>query len=191
MPRTNAEFEAAIELRQSEILNTYSNAELHARCKEHGLDCGPIRSDADRKVCAKRLAQKLEEKNKAESDKILTDFFRQLLKKYDTQPNSPGGSTPAGASGPPQDNTRPRLRTPLKELNKNTPNTDNNIPSINLITPEPPQQPKFTKPKKPEKIELKGTEGLYLPAINIISTAETKNMITEKLFKGQYRYICR
>merc|ERR1712050_164734 len=65
------------------------------------------------------------QKDGAGSDRVLADFFQQLLKKSSTQPNSPGGSTPAGASGPPQDNTS----TPLAKK----PTTLNTSPLANML----------------------------------------------------------
>jgi dynein light intermediate chain 1 len=54
---------------------------------------------------ASQAANQSIQKDGAGSDRVLADFFQQLLKKSSTQPSSPGGSTPAGAGGTPQDNT--------------------------------------------------------------------------------------
>ena len=56
------------------------------------------------------------QKDGAGSDRVLADFFQQLLKKSSTQPSSPG-STPAGAGGTPQDNTSTPLAKKPSNLN--------------------------------------------------------------------------
>merc|ERR1712050_614376 len=74
--RSKKEFEAAVTLRQAEIIKNFDDNELRVRCKENGLKCGPIPTPAIRKSWARRLAQKLveEEMSQVEESSSGSDY---------------------------------------------------------------------------------------------------------------------
>merc|ERR1711974_402358 len=82
--RTQKEFEAAVSLRQNEIIKNFDDNELRVRRKENGLKCGPIPTPAIRKSWAKRLAQKLVEAEMSQVEE--SSSGEDYVEEWETKP---------------------------------------------------------------------------------------------------------
>merc|ERR1712050_516146 len=82
--RSKKEFEAAVTLRQAEIIKNFDDNELRVRCKENGLKCGPIPTPAIRKSWAKRLAQKLVEAEMSQVEE--SSSGEDYVEEWETKP---------------------------------------------------------------------------------------------------------